>query len=41
MTRIIKRVKIEHLYLHCEKDIIPISVDNVTKTGTSGCRLCR
>lgn len=41
MTRIIKIILIEDLYLHCEKDNIPIGVVYVAKTGTSGCRLCR
>ncbi len=41
MTGIIKIILIEDLYLHREKDNIPISVVHVTKTGTSGYRLCR
>ena len=39
MTIIIKIILIERLHLHCEKDIIPISVIYVTKTGVSGYRL--
>ena len=41
MTRIIRIILIEGIYLHSEKDSIPISVIYVTKTGTSGYRLCR
>jgi hypothetical protein len=41
MTRIIEIVLNGVLYLHCEKDSIPFSVDYVTKTGASGYRLCR
>ena len=39
MTRIIEIVLNGVLYLQSEKDSIPISVDYVTKTGTSGDRL--
>ena len=41
MTRIIRLFLNGVLYLHGEKNIIPISVDYVTKTGASGCGLCR
>lgn len=41
MTRIIRIILIEVIYLHCEKDIIPISVVYVTKTRASGYRLYR
>lgn len=41
MTRIIRIIMIVVLYLHCEKNCIPISAIYVTKTGTSGDRLCR
>jgi len=41
MTKIIKIILIEGLYLHSEKNIIPISVVYVTKTRTSGYRLYR
>jgi hypothetical protein len=41
MTKIIKIILIEELYLHCEKNTIPISVVHVTKTGVSGYRLHR
>jgi hypothetical protein len=41
MTGIIKIILIDTLYLHREKDIIPVSVVHVAKTGTSGYRLCR
>ncbi len=40
MTGIIKIILILDLYLHCEKDNIPISVVHVTEAGTSGYRLC-
>jgi hypothetical protein len=39
MTRIIIIILIEGLYLYREKDILPISVVYVAKTGTSGYRL--
>ena len=41
MTEIIEIILNEVLYLHCEKIIIPISVIHVTKTNTSGYRICR
>ncbi len=41
MTRIIKIILIDNLYLHREKDNIPNSVVYVAETGTSGCGLCR
>ena len=41
MTKIIRLILIEGLYLHREKDSIPISVVYVAKTGTSGYRLRR
>ena len=41
MTTIIRIALIRVLYLHCEKNSIPISFDDVTKTGSSGDRLCR
>jgi hypothetical protein len=41
MTKIIKIILIEELYLRCEKDIIPISVVYVTKTSVPGYRLYR
>jgi hypothetical protein len=41
MTKIIKTILIERLHLYCEKDIIPISVIYVTKTGVSSYRLRR
>ncbi len=41
MTRIIRIILIEDIYLQSEKDIIPISVVHVTKTGASGSRLRR
>jgi len=41
MTRIIRIFLIESIYLHREKDIIPIGAIYVTETGTSGCRLYR
>ena len=41
MTQIIKIILIDNLYLHREKDNIPISVVYVAKTGASGYRLCR
>jgi hypothetical protein len=41
MTRIIWKLLIQGIYLQSEKDIIPFSVDYVTKTGTAGFRLCR
>ena len=41
MTKIIRLILIEGLYLHREKDVIPVSVVYVTKTGTSGHRLRR
>jgi len=41
MTRIIRIVLIEGLYLHCEKNNIPFSVVHGTKTGTSGYKLRR
>ena len=41
MTRIIRIILREGLYLRREKDVIPISVAYVAKTGASGYRLCR
>ena len=41
MTGIIKIILIDDLYLHREKDNIPISVVHVTEAGTSVYRLCR
>jgi len=41
MTRIIRISLIESISLHREKNIIPINVDYVAKTGASGYRLCR
>ncbi len=41
MTRIIRIFLIESIYLHREKDTIPISAIYVTKTGSSGYGLCR
>jgi hypothetical protein len=41
MTRIIRIILIEDIYLHREKDIITVSVVHVAKTGASGYRLCR
>lgn len=41
MTKIIRLILIEGLYLHCEKDTIPFSVVHAAKTGTSGYRLRR
>lgn len=41
MTRIIWKLLIQGIYLQSEKDIIPISANYVTKTSTSGFRLCR
>jgi len=41
MTGIIKIILIDTLYLHCEKNSIPISDIYVTKTGDSGYRLRR
>jgi len=40
MTRIIRIILIEGLYLHSEKDIISNGVVYVAKTGASGYRLC-
>lgn len=39
MTTIIKIFLIEDLYLHCEKNYIPISALYGIKTGTSGHRV--
>lgn len=41
MTRIIRIILIEDIYLQSEKDVIPISVVYVAKTGASGYRLRR
>ena len=41
MTEIIEINLREVLYLHCEKIIIPIGAIHVTKTDTSGYRICR
>lgn len=41
MTRIIRMILIDVLYLHREKDNITISVVYVAKTGASGYRIRR